>query len=91
MLSLKTSKINNPNKHLYVPCAVVVHCAISVFAPYTTNNFYHNTIVATTHTSSFTLLHDRARKAAATAVIRADATALSALGLDNRTGGRGDG
>ena len=33
-----------------------------------------------------TVLHDCARKAAATAVVRADAAALSALGLDNRAG-----
>ena len=36
-------------------------------------------------------LHDRAGEAAATAVIRADATALSALRLDDGTGGRGGG
>jgi len=36
-------------------------------------------------------LHDGARNAAATAVIGTDAAALSALRLNDRAGGRGDG
>jgi hypothetical protein len=40
---------------------------------------------------SMTRLHDGAGDAAATAVVGAEATALAALGLDDRAGGRGDG
>jgi hypothetical protein len=36
-------------------------------------------------------LHNRARNAAATAVVGADTTTLAALGLDDGASGRGDG
>mgnify|MGYP006877415411 CR=1 FL=1 len=89
MLSLKCPKYVSKSKFKHL----LLHRAMSVFTHLSkerTQPWRHHTIILSslpTHPH----LHDRARKAAATAIICADATALSALGLDNRAGGRRDG